>query len=335
MNAPNDGYTRIPALWFQDGNIVIRTQNTLCKVHCSILSLRSGVFQDMLAFPQATGGVETMDECPLVDLTDEPDDGPSKKVDLLPLLGILRLSHKYDVEKLHRRALEHFDHGMFYSSYHAFLKTPDSDLGPLAQQHTITVPDSIPAIASSSPCIRVIPTLSNSPIALLLAIKAITSVQAQCLLPVAYYWLCIMPIQDLLAVPEDILPRAKLHWILQKRKVLAVKRAKILENINQFGWKADCEQVEQCASARMELLSHHIRQNARGDDVCLLHAVTVVDFGRQAGLCASCLKGVNALCSEAFHWEWATLPALFDLPDWEVLNQDRINVLDLFDDDDW
>jgi hypothetical protein len=113
-----------------------------------MLAARSTVFDDMIAFPQPnTGGeTETMDGSPVVRLHDSAEDveaflraiydsrcaPPSYCIinnDLfhsyfLPapapnhlsvVVGILRLSHKYGCQYLHRRALEHLHADGWYS----------------------------------------------------------------------------------------------------------------------------------------------------------------------------------------------------------------------------
>ena len=53
--------------YFDDGNVVLLAEDTIFRVHKSVLTLHSGLFQDMLSLPQSEGsGSETMDGCPLV-----------------------------------------------------------------------------------------------------------------------------------------------------------------------------------------------------------------------------------------------------------------------------
>ena len=70
----NDKLLRHNGLWFDDGNVVFRAQNTMFRVHKSILSRESAFFRDMFSLPQSGGDKETFEGCPLVDAQDDADD---------------------------------------------------------------------------------------------------------------------------------------------------------------------------------------------------------------------------------------------------------------------
>lgn len=63
-------------VWLSDGNIVVVADKTVAfRVHRSILSLRSEIFRDLFSLPNADAAtVETMDGCPVVPVSDSPDD---------------------------------------------------------------------------------------------------------------------------------------------------------------------------------------------------------------------------------------------------------------------
>ena len=74
---PARKYIRAPHLYFPDGNLVLRAENTLFKIFAGLLAARSSVFKDMLAFPHpplSEEEDETIDGCPVVDVYDEPRD---------------------------------------------------------------------------------------------------------------------------------------------------------------------------------------------------------------------------------------------------------------------
>ncbi|KAJ7076735.1 hypothetical protein B0H15DRAFT_863240 [Mycena belliarum] len=124
----DSSYTRVDDLWFPDGSLVIRAQDKGFRIFGSLLAImmQSRVFRDILALPQASqGGIgETIDNTPSVFIDDPAIDvevflraicnssyfrpAPAR-VDPHALLGILRLSHKYDVRYLHQRALGHLE----------------------------------------------------------------------------------------------------------------------------------------------------------------------------------------------------------------------------------
>ncbi|KAJ6449170.1 hypothetical protein DFH09DRAFT_1386122 [Mycena vulgaris] len=116
---------RVQDLWFADGNLVIQARNSQFRVYRGILAARSPVFQDMLSFPQPPDS-ELVEGCPLVHLPDaEMEVTDFLKAIFIPeyflpfpaltkfdvIVGCLRLSHKYGVDYLRRRALVHLSSG--------------------------------------------------------------------------------------------------------------------------------------------------------------------------------------------------------------------------------
>ncbi|KAJ7606978.1 hypothetical protein DFH06DRAFT_236465 [Mycena polygramma] len=114
--------TRVQDLWFSDGSLVVRAEDTVFRVSGAVLAARSSVFQDMQGFGSSIPDEERIDGTPVVELHDlavevepflraifdssffmPPPSGP----ELCHILAILRLSHKYDIQYLYRRALEH------------------------------------------------------------------------------------------------------------------------------------------------------------------------------------------------------------------------------------
>jgi hypothetical protein len=61
--------------WFEDGNIVLQAEDTLFRVHRSILSRHSQIFKDIFAMPQAPSQEnESIEGCPVVHLSDTAED---------------------------------------------------------------------------------------------------------------------------------------------------------------------------------------------------------------------------------------------------------------------
>ncbi|KAJ7221392.1 hypothetical protein GGX14DRAFT_388571 [Mycena pura] len=88
---------RVQELWFSDGTIVLQAGNSQFRVYQGILAARSPVFKDMLSVPQPEPEDTTLIE------------GCHTTFDIV--VGCLRLSHKYDVGYLRRRALVHLSSG--------------------------------------------------------------------------------------------------------------------------------------------------------------------------------------------------------------------------------
>ncbi|KAG2125023.1 hypothetical protein DEU56DRAFT_873160 [Suillus clintonianus] len=129
-------------LWFSDGSIVLRAENTLFRVHKSQLARHSAFFRDLFSLPQPSAGsatsssstvvgnrkpalqIDTTNEtegCPVLRLYDTAEDvenlitalydGPSfgknDPADFRMVSGILRLATKYLVDSLRTKALAH------------------------------------------------------------------------------------------------------------------------------------------------------------------------------------------------------------------------------------
>lgn len=81
----NPGLTRHPDLWFKDGSVVLRAENTLFRVHISQLSRHSAFFRDLFSLPQpriqssisncvdVDEGLQ-MEGCPVIVLHDSAQD---------------------------------------------------------------------------------------------------------------------------------------------------------------------------------------------------------------------------------------------------------------------
>lgn len=86
-NGDSDRITR-SQYWFEDGNVVLQAENTLFRVHQSILSCHSQIFKDTFAMPQAPSDEnERIEGCPVIPLSDTAED-----------LGNI-ISLLYDLEK--------------------------------------------------------------------------------------------------------------------------------------------------------------------------------------------------------------------------------------------
>lgn len=60
-------------LWFSDGSIVLSVENTMFRVHKTILCTHSMVFADVFSLPQPPGE-DLIGDCPVVRLPDKARD---------------------------------------------------------------------------------------------------------------------------------------------------------------------------------------------------------------------------------------------------------------------
>ncbi|KAF7359023.1 hypothetical protein MSAN_01243000 [Mycena sanguinolenta] len=148
--------TRVEELWFSDGSLVVQAEQSLFRVSGAVLAARSSVFNDMLGVAQPAA-TETIDGCPMVSLPDSAEDVtcffraifdssffepyPSK-VSFENALSITRLSHKYAVDYLLRRALVHLSYE-FPTTLSAFDELPNersTDFRDVVQKHDFIKP---------------------------------------------------------------------------------------------------------------------------------------------------------------------------------------------------
>ncbi|KAF8989949.1 hypothetical protein BDQ17DRAFT_1474250 [Cyathus striatus] len=116
-----EGPTRHPIFWFPDGSVVLQVQNTLFRVHRTILCSYSEVFSGMFDIPQPEV-IEQYDDCPLIHLQDELSDFEAFMNVLYDalwldhaesnltytisfLMSILKISNKYGCHKIRKKAI--------------------------------------------------------------------------------------------------------------------------------------------------------------------------------------------------------------------------------------
>ncbi|KAJ7155206.1 hypothetical protein C8R46DRAFT_911049 [Mycena filopes] len=120
-STPPHDLTRAEGLWFEDCGLIIQAETTLFRVSRDFLAMRSPVFGDMLSLPPPKNA-ELMEGCPFVRLPDGAEDMTyflkallySEFFERAPVqtsfpvvAGVLRMSHKYEVDVLRKRALVH------------------------------------------------------------------------------------------------------------------------------------------------------------------------------------------------------------------------------------
>ncbi|KAL0568368.1 hypothetical protein V5O48_013614 [Marasmius crinis-equi] len=123
---------RHPDLWFDDGSVICRAQNTLFRVHMSQLGRHSVCFRDVFSVGSFTDpvtsssivqedGSSAFGDSPIIVLHDSAEDvgnlltalydgpnfGNNDREDFRMVSGILRLSTKYIIEHLREKALAH------------------------------------------------------------------------------------------------------------------------------------------------------------------------------------------------------------------------------------
>ncbi|KAJ7020423.1 hypothetical protein C8F04DRAFT_1242000 [Mycena alexandri] len=304
-----------------DGSLVVRAENKIFRVSGAVLAARSSVFQDMLAFPQPgslTSEVESLDGVPLVELHDLAEEvepflraifdssffmpPPSSNV-LSDILAILRLSHKYDIQYLHRRALDHLSN-IFPTELMVFL------------QHLNTFPDGFDVLKTSAD-------------AHLEILRVMHEVNSLWLLPAAYSRASKCLPERLFVAPSwPHLPdaiKAKLHiaHAHQARHIIAIVHAVGGQHDN-----TTCIAPETCPGEILSVVTALLEQVGQVEmefnffDVKDIFLPEVwQDLGEP--MCATCLAHRAEQVSLNMQKVWDGLPANLGLPPWEELRAMR------------
>ncbi|KAJ7494258.1 hypothetical protein B0H11DRAFT_2003874 [Mycena galericulata] len=319
---------RIEELWFEDGNLVIQAGNSQFQVYRGVLAARSPVFQDMLSFPQPPDS-ELVEGCPLVRLTDsEMEVEVFLKALYLPeffmpfpspttfdvAAGCLRLSHKYGVDYLRRRALVHLSSG--YDT-----KLSRRDRAVYATSHKVF--DNLPASEVLSwwwP-----EELAHE----IYAIQLLREVDALWLLPAAFYNLSASfhhhgrkifhgtvynGTQTNLSVHDQ-------ECFTQGHAIQSQSIPEILRFLTDPFGIAGCTSPGECVVARFraageilaeveDYLSSPLYAGGKED---MLEAV--------CSMCFAALTTTHQAARQAF---WDKLPEIYCLPPWEELEQMKI-----------
>ncbi|KAJ7734365.1 hypothetical protein DFH07DRAFT_928503 [Mycena maculata] len=305
----DEAYTRVEDLWFPDGTLIIKAERKIFRVTKSILASRSSVFRDMAAFPQRAGDDESIDGCPVVLLHDSAADvevflraifdssyfmPPPEPVYIYSALGILRLSHKYDVQYLFRRALRHLEVPLYFSSVGAFRE-------PVSDHITYTVEGEV-----------------DTPRRFFAIIKAARETCAEGLLPVAYYRASQYPHDALLTGPseqaEDAIKCVKAGLILAR------ENATLAKNFTSVG-SILCGTPTECSSARLLALDMYLSSVEGENDVFPVESWGHAEWGylKEHGMCPACIRAYRTVHATAVEKVWERLPRIFDLPSWSEL----------------
>ncbi|KAJ7652836.1 hypothetical protein DFH06DRAFT_1418543 [Mycena polygramma] len=341
--------TRIPSLWFDDDNLILRAESSLFRVSKGVLAARSSVFRDMLSFPvpprppppsasaassaarricggcgsprmegldgMGMEGVEgaededgLIDGCPVVRLHDSAADvtvflraifdsgffePPPSKTDLATITGILRLAHKYDVQYLRRRALQHLDTG--YPTSLAVYEVSGAE-----------------TFSSDG--------LDDS----LRTIQCASEVGAMWILPTAFYFLCYSDMRDILAAPSY----ARLSGADQETVVISYTKQRLacppVLPFLRIPFTEGCTALAGCSAYRASYLVDVGSWNI-SDPLGSYKDWTPFE-GR---ICAYCLQQSEEYHRTARKKLWEELPAIYSLPPWDVLERMKAESLAL------
>ncbi|TFK39269.1 hypothetical protein BDQ12DRAFT_698267 [Crucibulum laeve] len=295
---------QVQDLWYEDGNIIFKAGDSLFKVSKGVVAARSPVFHDMLAFPQPDDQ-EMYDGCPLVMLYDADEDvryflkaiydsgffePPPSTTEFDIISGILRLSTKYEVDYLRRRAIRHLD-VLYPLTLTAFDRRQET---------------------------RTTPWKDNTAFE---AARLAREADVPWILPAVLYCVCTCPVDDMVDGYLWNDARRQLNPIDQAACVKALvpltqADRKDMLSFLTLGAVSGCITPTDCNEARLDAL----RSLADAQDILnpldsFYHMWELFEDN----VCEQCVtksKAMNGSAREAF---WESLPGLFKLPDWRTL----------------
>ncbi|KAJ6556038.1 hypothetical protein B0H19DRAFT_1151814 [Mycena capillaripes] len=302
-----DAPVRVEDLWFPDRGLVLQAGNRLFRVPGGILAARSPVFRDMLSMPQPEEQ-SLIDGCPLVLLHDSGADAeyflraifdsgfferPPAPTTFDIVAGVLRLSTKYDVEYLRRRALLHLSAAL-----------PAS----LVQYDLCTVQSPF----DSSDCI----------FSLLLLVHDLGLTWA---LPMAMYNVACSGLENIIDGllfngTRVHLPQSLLRAVLLGRSALTVSQHHDVFRFLRSLPSADCLTPGDCQfKSRLALNGFTKRDIVNPFEWMKPASWTAL----RTRVCAPCYLAAETEHRAATQKVWDELPAAFKLDPWEVLNASR------------
>ncbi|KAJ7108864.1 hypothetical protein C8R43DRAFT_1079994 [Mycena crocata] len=319
MDTEPTGPRRIPELWFKDGTLVIQAENTQFCVYRGLLAAQSSVFNEMLEFPQPPDS-ELVQGCPLVRMYDSPSEvmlflkaifysdffeSYPNEVDPDTVTGILRLSHKYGVDYLVRRALRH-------------LSSPfTTKLSDLDEERDISC------------------WVTNDPATLIHIIQVAREVQALWLLPFAFYRLagaCSSSTDPTAALRPQVYNEHPVSLDLADQKsfmegYIAQMGGAMSDVLSFLQTPVDipgCAHNAECARARLHWLDMVRVERAKSYHQAAPLSIwgdlesQYDPWGKFCNTCTGTLSRTHLRARRTF---WDQLPQMYDLPEWAELDK--------------
>ncbi|KAJ6553258.1 hypothetical protein B0H19DRAFT_949484 [Mycena capillaripes] len=296
--------TRAEGLWFQDCGLVIQAETTIFRVSREFLAMQSPIFRDMLSLPPPEDA-DMMDGCPFVFLPDKAEDvavflkallhfdffEPSPAPTTLSILSsILRMSHKYEVRALWRRAIVHL------SSLHPTTLHEYENLR-LSWFDLLTDADYLEII--------------------LLA----REFHLDWILPMAFYRACEFT-SDATTLESPLELDDKVRFMSGSRYLETESMCDLL----CFLWsplKIDgCDSPHKCLSSRI-----NVRRTVECGRERLALDLWKQEHWATLDVCNVCLSSMKIVQQEAMQSLWDTLPEVYGLPGWSELGDVKVEVL--------
>ncbi|KAJ7042106.1 hypothetical protein C8F04DRAFT_1031061 [Mycena alexandri] len=310
---------RVIDLWFEDGNVVIQAEDYQFCLFKSFLTTRSPIFTDTFSIPQPEEA-ERINGCPVLRIHDSATDAahffkaifdsetflpPPAQTTFEKVAAILRLSTKYEVDYLRKRALAHLSSG--YPTTLAAWRADDPGLGAAT----------FPVLPSDA----------------LATINLAREVACPWVLPTALYDYCKFtgPGEIFSGTLQDgvllQLCAADKQLCLEARETQR-EASKDLETFLTALVPEDCTGAEGgCLSSRLVWIRY---LNKLRQDGFWLDPTEVWEHWDVFGthVCTPCLLACEKKYEDARQAVWLSIPAMFNLPNWSELEAERRTALE-------
>ncbi|KAJ6616627.1 hypothetical protein B0H10DRAFT_1799065 [Mycena sp. CBHHK59/15] len=300
---------RSPDIWFEDGTIILEAECTQFKVFKGILAANSTVFNDMLVIGSFPDISEMVEGCPVVRVYDTALDlmhflkaihhggyyEPAETKDFLLIAAILRLSTKYNVDFLRRRALAHI-----------------SSLYPTTLQEWDQRKDTSMEVFNARP------------FAVLLLAK---ETGHQALLPACMY-LCAdsVDINDILDGLKSIDGKhLELDWpdkracIRGRQNLLLALRSEVFAFLTGSLAIPNCVSPQRCDSSKLRWLQS--LEASLGNGCPGIFSIKFPWVSFRKAVCDNCYTASYTNSNTQRQFIWDKLPSYFDMPPWEELSK--------------
>ncbi|KAJ7762918.1 hypothetical protein B0H16DRAFT_1311311, partial [Mycena metata] len=294
------------------GGLIIQAEKTLFRVSRDFLAFHSPVFKDMLAFPTPKDA-DMMDGCPFVLLPDTAEDvtvffkallhydffEPYPALTMLSILtGVLRMSHKYEVDALRKRELTHISafHPTSLAGYQVLPAKPTGWLKELDGD------------------------FNEFPAMVVLA----RQLSIDWILPIVFYRMCESSWEEDLMTKHD--------------RRMAINACRYLEGscvseMLAFLWPQGsvegCIAKQDCDDSRLSSrrVAELWRQRKKDGRVRLPFEIWERDDWDRLDVCEECMSRLKADHQAAMHSLWDRLPKIFGLPEWPELRKMKDDAL--------
>jgi len=313
-------------VWFEDGNVILQAESTVFKVFRGILSTNSPIFADMFTVPQPMTDNETFESCPLIQLFDSAEDvkhflkaihdasyyDVQTTADFSVVAGVLRLSTKYNVGYLRKRAISHLI-TMFPSSLEDFQESRAQAANNAKLNHYTGLSMEVVNLARTA--------------------------RAPMLLPISMYYCAVMKLEYILdgvtlgKEGSDSYRKIELDWP-EKRAILLGRRAlvdrarhhlfsflltptNLAANLPNTPGAAGCLYPQKCELGKLKWL-RVMEPLLSGDKCGPLHMQ--FDWQRYGtDVCQYCVLDGKNKYRDGLRGSWIALPSFFGLDSWDVL----------------